>query len=301
MATATQVKTFINKLAPLAIAECNKRSKKVLPSICIAQAALETGWGTSKLMTKANAYFGIKATNSWKGKVFNAQTSECYDGSTYTNISACFRAYDSVAESVADYYDLITGLSRYAGAVNEKDAEKCITAIKNGGYATSPTYIKNVMSIVKEYNLTQYDSCMNGNKTPENITTNSKPITADKNVVTYTVVPGDNLTKIAKKFGKTVDEIYTINKEIIGSDKNLIRPGQVFIIPNSSEKTKVVIANSGLILRSKATKTSSNIGAYSKGTKVVVTAENVATADGHKWDAVIVNGKSGYMANTYLK
>ena len=56
MATKTQVNNFIKQLAALAIAECNKRTKKVLPSICIAQAALETGWGTSKLMTKANAY-----------------------------------------------------------------------------------------------------------------------------------------------------------------------------------------------------------------------------------------------------
>jgi len=298
MATATQVKKFIKNLAPLAIAECNKRSKKVLPSICIAQAALETGWGTSSLMTKANAYFGIKATSSWKGKVFNAKTSECYDGSTYTNITACFRAYDSVAESVADYYDLITGLSRYAGAVNETNAEKCITAIKNGGYATSPTYIKNVMSIVNDYNLTQYDSCMTGNSQP--IISESKP-TNNFNGTTYTVVSGDNLTKIAKMFGTTVDAIYELNKAIIGNNKNLIKPGQVFQIPTVKNKTKTVIANSGLVLRSEARKGSTYLAAYPKGTKVTVTAENVGTSDGFKWDSVIINGKSGYMANAYLK
>ena len=296
MATANQVREFINKLAPLAIAECNRRNKKVLPSICIAQAALETGWGTSSLMTKANAYFGIKATSDWKGKVFNAKTSECYDGSTYTNITACFRAYNSVAESVSDYYDLITGLSRYAGAVNEKNAEKCITAIKNGGYATSPTYIKNVMSIVNGYNLTQYDSCMTENNT-SNAETNK---TNQSSGTTYTVVSGDNLTKIAKMFGTTVDALYELNKGVIGSNKNLIRPGQVFKIPNSNYKTKTVTANSGLILRSEARKGSTYLAAYPKGTKVTVTAENVANADGYNWDAVIVNGKTGYMANMYL-
>jgi len=298
MATATQVKKFIKNLAPLAIAECNKRSKKVLPSICIAQAALETGWGTSSLMTKANAYFGIKATSSWKGKVFNAKTSECYDGSTYTNITACFRAYDSVAESVADYYDLITGLSRYAGAVNETNAEKSITAIKNGGYATSPTYIKNVMSIVNQYNLTQYDSCMTGDSKP---TTNKTKPANNSTETTYTVVAGDNLTKIAKKFGTTVDAIYELNKGIIGSNKNLIKPGQVFQIPTANTKTKTVTANNGLVLRSEARKGSKYLAAYPKGTKVTITAENVGNADGYNWDAVIVNGKSGYMANSYLK
>ena len=157
MATQAQVKKFIENLSVLAIAERNRRDKWVLPSICIAQAALETGWGTSSLMVKANAYFGIKAYSNWKGKVYNANTAECYDGVNYTNITACFRAYDSLAESVADYYDLITMNSRYAGAVNNPDALSAITAIKNGGYATSPTYIEKIMKIVDSYNLTQYD------------------------------------------------------------------------------------------------------------------------------------------------
>ena len=162
MATQTQVSRFIEKIAKQAIAECRKRSKKVLPSVCIAQAAIETGWGTSSLMTKANAYFGIKANKSWGGKVYNSRTKECYDGKTYVNITACFRAYDSTAESVADYYDLITKNARYSGAVNEPDAKKCITAIKKGGYATDPTYVSKVLKIIKKYNLTKYDDVLTG-------------------------------------------------------------------------------------------------------------------------------------------
>lgn len=158
MATKVEVQEFIAKLSKLAIAERNKRDKWVLPSICIAQSALETGWGKSKLMVKANAYFGIKAGKSWKGKVYSSKTQECYDGVNYTTITDTFRAYDSVEQSVSDYFDLITGLSRYAGAVNNGDALSTITAIKNGGYATSPNYIQNVMSIVKQYNLEQYDT-----------------------------------------------------------------------------------------------------------------------------------------------
>ena len=48
---------FISKLGKLAQAERRKRSKWVLPSVCIAQACLETGYGQSALMTKVNAYF----------------------------------------------------------------------------------------------------------------------------------------------------------------------------------------------------------------------------------------------------
>lgn len=158
MATKAEAQNFIKTLAALATAEAKKRKKWLLPSVCIAQAALETGWGTSVLMTKANAYFGIKATTAWTGKVFDAVTKECYDGITFTDIAACFRAYDSVADSVTDYFDLITGASRYAAAVNNADAKDTITAIKNGGYATDPNYVDKVMAIIENYDLTQYDS-----------------------------------------------------------------------------------------------------------------------------------------------
>ena len=148
---------FISKMAPLVQAERKKRDKWVLPSVCIAQAILETGWGASSLMSKANAFFGIKATKSWKGKVYSSKTKECYDGINFTTETACFRAYDSLADSVADYFDLICKSSRYKAAVNNSDAKATITAIKNGGYATDPDYASKIMNLINTYNLTQYD------------------------------------------------------------------------------------------------------------------------------------------------
>ena len=106
---------------------------------------------------KGNAIFGIKATSDWKGKVYNARTAECYDGVNYTNIDACFRAYNSLEESIADYFNLILGLSRYKKAINCSSAKECIEAIKEGGYATSPTYVKTIMQVIIENNLTRYD------------------------------------------------------------------------------------------------------------------------------------------------
>ena len=57
----------------------------------------------------------------------------------------------------------------------------------------------------------------------ENISTNA-------NVKTYTVVKGDTLSRIAKKFNTTWQIIYEDNKKIIGSNPNLIKPGQVLTI-----------------------------------------------------------------------
>ena len=148
---------FIPTIAPLVVAENNKRGNPLFSSVVIAQAICESGWGQSKIMMKANAIFGIKATSDWKGKVYNANTQECYDGVSYTNITACFRAYDNLQESISDYFDLITKLERYRKATVAETPLECITAIKNGGYATSPTYINTIMSIINSNNLTQYD------------------------------------------------------------------------------------------------------------------------------------------------
>ena len=149
---------FVPTIAPI-VQKVNKaRGNKLFNSVVIAQAVIETGWGQSNIMMKANAIFGIKATSDWKGKVYNAKTSEVYDGVNYTEITACFRAYDSLEESINDYFNLILGLSRYSKALNADSPRACIQAIKDGGYATSPTYVDNVMSIINANNLTKYDT-----------------------------------------------------------------------------------------------------------------------------------------------
>ena len=150
-------KEFIENVASLVIAENEYRGNPLFSSVVIAQACLETGYGESSLMIKANAIFGIKATKSWKGKVYNSKTKECYDGVTYVTINDCFRAYTSFAESISDYFDLICKNSRYKKAINFSSPEECIKAIKDGGYATDPKYVDSILKIIKSNNLEQYD------------------------------------------------------------------------------------------------------------------------------------------------
>ena len=252
---------FLNKIIPIIQNENSKRGNPLYNSVVIAQAICESGWGQSQIMMKANAIFGIKATSSWKGKVYNANTQECYDGSTYTNITACFRAYNSLAESISDYFDLITKLERYRKATVAETPLECITAIKNGGYATSPTYINTIMSIINSNNLTKYDNV----EDVENSVDNSKSIEElAKEVIAgkygngeerkqklgnlynevqkrvneilrgntqkeeiYIVKKGDCLCNIAKKFNTTVEKIAHDNNI---TNVDLIYVGQKLII-----------------------------------------------------------------------
>ena len=91
---------FLNKIKPLVIADYG--TSKVLPSLTIAQAILESAWGTSELAVNANNLFGIKASN-WTGRVYNKETKEYRsDGTVYTVIAA-FRAYDDWAGGINDH------------------------------------------------------------------------------------------------------------------------------------------------------------------------------------------------------
>lgn len=163
MATPEQVKKFIEKVVPFAQNEY-KKGKKILPSVCIAQCCCESGYGTTEKMLNANAMLGVKVGkskvhfgNAWHDKAYSTKTKECYDGKTYTEITDFFRAYDSIEDCITDYYDMLCSCSRYRAAVGETDYVKAITAIRNGGYDTSPTYISTITSIIQKNNLTKYD------------------------------------------------------------------------------------------------------------------------------------------------
>ena len=140
---------FISTIGTLARNEYLSREKWILPSVCIAQGALESGWNLN-----AKTLFGIK------GKGFTATTSEYYNGNKVT-IEASFRAYPDVASSVVGYYDFLANTPRYAKALNNpnyKDAvDKLIHTTDGLAYATDPNYISKVVSIIEQYNLTEWD------------------------------------------------------------------------------------------------------------------------------------------------
>lgn len=243
-------KIFIDTIAPLIVEENEKRGNPLFSSVVIAQAICETGWGKSQLMMKANAIFGIKATKNWKGKVYNSKTKECYHGSNYTETMACFRAYNNLQESISDYFDLITKNERYRKACISNTPRECITAIKNGGYATSPEYIEIIMKLINSYDLTKYDiegvdidkiahdvidgKYGNGEERKQKLGSlynevqkRVNQILNKDNKIIYVVQKGDCLCNIAKKFGVSVEKIAKDN-DITNVD--LIYPKQILVI-----------------------------------------------------------------------
>jgi flagellar protein FlgJ len=144
----TQRRRFIDEMLPHA--ESAARELGVDPRNVIAQAALETGWGTSRpadATGTSHNYFGIKAGSSWQGSSVNVDTTEFRDGVAGTE-RAEFRAYSSLAENVGDYVRLLRGNPRYAAALDTGgDVRAFANALQRGGYATDPAYADKIVAV----------------------------------------------------------------------------------------------------------------------------------------------------------
>lgn len=77
-------------------------------------------------------------------------------------IAADFRKYGCVEDSITDHSAYLLGAKngsafRYNGLKGCTDYKKAVQIIKDGGYATSSTYVSNLCSIIERWNLTKYD------------------------------------------------------------------------------------------------------------------------------------------------
>lgn len=133
------------------------KGTKLFPSVCLAQAALETGWGKAAI---DNNMFGIKATGStneyWHGEKKYVTTTEYINGIKKT-MHLAFRAYDSAEDSIRDHNRLLLTSKRYAKVLQAETPEEQARAIKAAGYATDPKYADKLISIIVTHNLKQYD------------------------------------------------------------------------------------------------------------------------------------------------
>lgn len=122
----------------------------IFPSVMLAQAAVESSNGTSKLAFYANNHFGIKCHGSWTGK-------KTYADDDLPN--ECFRAYTNVEDSFKDYIKFLKDNPRYAknGVFEAQTPQQQISRIAAAGYASATNYASVVGSVIKNYNLEEID------------------------------------------------------------------------------------------------------------------------------------------------
>jgi flagellum-specific peptidoglycan hydrolase FlgJ len=176
-----KVDAFIQKWAPAAKAEF-KRSK-ILPSVKLAQAIVESAWGTSKLSVNSNNFFGMKAKlgknsqttwdkksqvaaydDNWKcakcSKVHHTpdRPKKCFkcNHSVVMKTPCYFRKYKKPEQNWEDHsyflmnerYDRVRAAKTYQGQAK---------MLKACGYATSHTYSEKLCKIIEKYELYKFD------------------------------------------------------------------------------------------------------------------------------------------------
>lgn len=175
---------------------------QVLPSITGAQAALESGYGTSALARPPyNNQFGIKASADWTGRTVTMPTREYVNGN-WISIEASFRAYDDKNQSVTDHGSFFTStawrLENYKHVVGETDYKKACWALQNAGYATDQGYAQKLINIIEQNNLVAWDREALSSNPSETIATPVNPVSKVKNVGgTLTEAGRSNASKLS--------------------------------------------------------------------------------------------------------
>ena len=157
-------KDFVAKIAPYAIKDAE--ASGILASVTMAQAILESGYGSTDLAVNANNLFGMKCSlsgNTWKSvwdgtSKYTKTTKEQKKNGEEYSVVADFRAYPDIQASINDHSLYLLGAmkgaaKRYEGLSGEADYRKAIQIIKNGGYATDVTYVEKICSIIERWEL----------------------------------------------------------------------------------------------------------------------------------------------------
>ncbi|MFC6323076.1 glucosaminidase domain-containing protein [Companilactobacillus baiquanensis] len=196
------------------------QNNDIYASVMIAQAMVESGWGTSGLASAPNYnLFGIKG--SYKGDSVNMGTQEDDGTGSLYSINSDFKKYPSYKESLEDYVYLIRGgvsgdPQIYSGAWKSNTSSyKDATSYLTGLYATDTSYADKLNSVIEKYDLTKFDQ-------------------ADDSVQdqSYVVAQGDTLQSVASKFNMDVNSLMTLNN--VKSD-SYVYPGKTLTVSNQAQ------------------------------------------------------------------
>jgi flagellum-specific peptidoglycan hydrolase FlgJ len=130
---------------------------KIPASFTIAQAALESGWGTSLLSTEAHNLFGVKADTSWHGETIVMRTREFIKGK-WIYVPALWRKYPSWIGGINDHGAFLINNPRYKKAFATKNVSEFTQAVAAAGYATDPEYANKILTVIRAHKLEQYDA-----------------------------------------------------------------------------------------------------------------------------------------------
>lgn len=146
---------FIAEIAPPARASA---AHTCIPaSFTIAEAALESGWGASKLAEQGMNLFGVKAGPEWHGDVLTMNTREFLNGA-WVMVPATWRKYTDWLGSITDHASFLLTNERYKTCfLGNPSGTVFAQRVAAAGYATDPAYAQKIGEIIAAHSLSQFD------------------------------------------------------------------------------------------------------------------------------------------------
>ncbi len=155
MATADELARL---QAAVPAAQAAQSKWRVPASVTLAQWMTESSWGTSKLALSCHNYFGIKATHLAAPDTYEEFPTFEYESGRKVLVEALFVKYPDEAASFEAHAQLLAGAARYSNAMCVCYSPKSFAlALQTAGYSTSPHYAADLLVLMDEFKLCQYD------------------------------------------------------------------------------------------------------------------------------------------------
>ena len=97
--------------------------------------------------------FGIKGTGPAGSDLLPTRE---FENGQWVTLSAAFRVYHNVAESIADHSQLLATGQSYQQAMADRHVPDAFATDLTGVYATDPQYGSNLIALMRLYNLYRY-------------------------------------------------------------------------------------------------------------------------------------------------
>lgn len=147
------MKDLLKKYHSKNLDELEMRIKPHPTSIVLAQAAIESGWGTSHFFIRGNNVFGVWA---------NSQTKEKIKATSSRKGKAIFvKKYLNISHSIRDYYLTLATTRAYDKFRRKRMVVSnpyTLSRFLNSYSETGSVYTKKIRSIIRENNLKRFDT-----------------------------------------------------------------------------------------------------------------------------------------------
>lgn len=153
-----EVAFYVRKYAPI--------YNVLVHSPVIAQAVIESNWGTSNKVINngkyMHNYLGLKWRDDGRCPIATGwftETGSEQDANTgqYQTSEMRWCKFNSLEDCVHGYFQW-TSIARYSKAKGVADPEEYITRMKEASYATSINYVQTIMNKIRELDLTRFDT-----------------------------------------------------------------------------------------------------------------------------------------------